>query len=253
MKEWFTLDPIDQNTCCFSEYRHWEETHCYLLRGRDRALLIDTGLGICDIKAQVDRRASLPVAAAATHIHWDHIGGHKDFPVFYAHRAELDWLQGRFPLSIQTIREMVLDRCDPPEDFDINQYQLFQGTPSRLLEDGDVIDLGGRTIQVLHTPGHSPGHLCFWDQAAGYLFTGDLVYKDTLFAYYPSTDPEAYLASLEKVAALPVKRVFPGHHSLDIGPEILPRMRDAFRELKRKGLLRHGSGVFDYGDWAVWL
>ncbi|MBD5148148.1 MAG: MBL fold metallo-hydrolase, partial [Oscillibacter sp.] len=112
---------------------------------------------------------------------------------------------------------------------------------------------GGRTIQALHTPGHSPGHLCFWAAERGYLFTGDLVYKDTLFAYYPSTDPEAYLASLEKIAALPVKRVFPAHHSLDIQPEIIIRMRDAFRQLKAEGKLRHGSGTFQYGDWAVWL
>ena len=58
-------------------------------------------------------------------------------------------------------------------------------------------------------------------KSRGYLFAGDLVYKDTLFAYYPSTDPEAYLDSLEKVEALPVKNVFPAHHSLDIQPEIL--------------------------------
>lgn len=87
----------------------------------------------------------------------------------------------------------------------------------------------------------------------GYLFTGDLVCKDTLFAYYPSTHPEAYLTSLERIAALPTKRVFPAHHTLDIQPEILARMRDVFRELKAEGKLRHGSGTFDYGDWALWI
>ena len=122
-----------------------------------------------------------------------------------------------------------------------------------MLGDGDEIDLGGRVIRVLHTPGHAPGHMCFWEPERGYLFTGDLVYKDVLFAYYPSTDPEAYLDSLEKVAALPVKQVFPAHHSLEIEPEILGRMRDVFRELKAVGKLRHGSGKFDYGDWGVWL
>ena len=95
--------------------------------------------------------------------------------------------------------------------------------------------------------------MCFWEKSRGYLFTGDLVYKDILFAYYPSTDPEAYLDSLEKVAALPVKKVFPAHHSLDIEPEILIRMREAFRNLKADGKLHHGSGTFDYGDWGVWL
>ena len=148
---------------------------------------------------------------------------------------------------------MVLDRCDPPENFDISAYQFFQGTPTRVLKDGDTIDLGGRVLQVLHTPGHSPGHMCFWEAERDWLFTGDLVYLDTLLAYYPSTDPDAYLASLEKVAALPVRRVFPAHHSLDVHPEILARMRDAFRDLKATGELHHGSGVHHYGDWAVWL
>lgn len=253
MGDWFTVDQIDENTYVISEYRHWEETHCYLLNGGQRSLLIDTGLGIENIYDEVIRLTDKPVAAVATHIHWDHIGGHKYFPDFYAHEAELDWLNGKFPLSSQTIKEMVLDRCDPPEGFDVEHYEFFQGTPTRLLSDGDVIDLGGRRIEVLHTPGHSPGHLCFWEPATGYLFTGDLVYKDVLFAYYPSTDPEAYLASLEKVAALPVGKVFPAHHSLDIQPEILGRMRDALRQLKAEGKLHHGSGTFDYGDWGIWL
>ena len=253
MSNWFTIDQIDESSFIISEYRHWEETHCYLLNGNDRSLLIDTGLGIENIYDVVKTLTDKPVTAVATHIHWDHIGGHRYFPDFYAHAEELDWLKGKFPLSIETVREMVIDRCDLPEGFDVNRYELFQGTPTRVLTDHDIIDIGGRKIEALHTPGHSPGHLCFWEPERGYLFTGDLVYKDILFAYYPSTDPEAYLASLEKVAALPVKRVFPAHHSLDIEPEILRRMRDAFRQLKTGGKLCHGSGTFRYGDWGVWL
>lgn len=250
---WFTIDSIDHDTSILSEYRHWEETHCYLLTGSVGSLLIDTGLGICSIADTVKDLTKKPVAAVATHIHWDHIGGHLSFSDFYAHELELNWLNGEFPLSIETIREMVADRCELPEGYDVGTYQFFQGTPTRVLKDGDVIDLGGRTVQVLHTPGHSPGHMCFWEQERGYLFTGDLVYKDTLLAYYPSTDPQAYLASLEKIAALPVKKVFPAHHSLDIQPELLFRMRDAFRALSAEGNLHHGSGTFHYGDWSVWL
>jgi len=252
-KPWFTIDRLDDSSYILSEYRHWEETHCYLLCGRDRALLIDTGLGIRNIYEEVRALTGLPITAVATHIHWDHIGGHRYFPDFYAHSAELDWLSGHFPLSPDAVKAMVLDRCDPPEDFRIADYQLFQGVPTRVLADGDAIDLGGRVLRVLHTPGHSPGHMCFWEEERGWLFTGDLVYLDTLLAYYPSTDPAAYLDSLERVAALPVQRVFPGHHSLDIRPEILIRMRDAFRGLKAEGKLHHGSGVQEYGDWAVWL
>lgn len=223
------------------------------MNGNNRSLLIDTGLGISNIYDEVVKLTDKPVTAVATHIHWDHIGGHKYFPDFYAHSEELDWLNGKFPLSIETIKKMVVDRCDLPNDFNVNDYIFFQGKPTKVLNDHDIIDIGGREIEVLHTPGHSPGHLCFWERNKGYLFTGDLVYKDILFAYYPSTDPEAYLTSLEKVAALPVKNVFPAHHSLDIHPEILIRMREAFRQLKADGKLHHGSGTFNYGDWGVWL
>lgn len=253
MSDWFTIDKIDEETFIISEYRHWEETHCYLLNGTERSLLIDTGLGICNIYEEVTELTDKPVTAVATHIHWDHIGGHKYFPDFYAHGEELSWLNGEFPLSDDTVRSMVVDRCELPKGFDVSGYTMFQGVPTRVLKDHDIIDIGGREIEVLHTPGHSPGHMCFWEKERGYLFTGDLVYKDTLFAYYPSTDPAAYLASLEKISGLPAAGVFPAHHSLDIKPEIIIRMRDAFRELKAKGMLRHGSGTFDYGDWAVWL
>ncbi|MGN0626923.1 MAG: MBL fold metallo-hydrolase [Oscillospiraceae bacterium] len=253
MSDWFTVDKIDGSTYIISEYRHWEETHCYLLNGAERSLLIDTGLGICNIYDEVTKLTDKPITAVATHIHWDHIGGHKYFSDFYAHGDELDWLRGKFPLPLNALKEMILDRCDPPEGYDINSYELFQGTPTRILKDGDTIDIGGRTIKVIYTPGHSPGHMCFWEKERGYLFTGDLVYKDTLLAYYPSTDPGAYLDSLEKISLLPAKRVFPGHHSLDIEPEIIIRMRNAFRELKNEGKLRHGSGTFHYGDWSLWI
>lgn len=253
MDDWFTVDQLDACTYIISEYRHWEETHCYLLNGWKYSLLIDTGLGICDIQHQVNQLTDKPVIAIATHVHWDHIGGHYFFPDFYAHEAELSWLDGEFPLTIEQIKSMVVDRCDLPGDFDVNEYKFFQGKPSRVLKNNEVIDIGDRSVQVLHTPGHSPGHMCFWEEERGYLFTGDLVYLDTLFAYFPSTDPEAYLDSLEQISGLPVKKVLPAHHSLQIQPEILFEMRDAFRQLKDDGKLCHGSGRHVFGDWAVWL
>ena len=253
MNDWFTINEIDKDTYVISEYRHWEETHCYLLNGTKRSLLIDTGLGICNISEVISELTDKPVTAIATHIHWDHIGGHKYYPDFYAHEAELDWLNGGFPQPLETIKEYVVDRCELPTDFQINEYKFFQGKPTKILHGGEHIDLGGRMVAVIHTPGHAPGYMCFWEANTGYLFTGDLVYKDTLTAWFPSTDPKAYLKSLETVSELPAKRVFPAHHSLDIQPELLTRMRKAFRELKANGKLHHGSGTFDYGDWSVWL
>jgi len=253
MSDWFTIDQIDTETFIISEYRHWEETHCYLLNGSERSLLIDTGLGICNIHNQVIKLTDNQITAVATHIHWDHIGGHEHFPDFYAHQDELSWLNGEFPMTMNQIKDMVVDRCNLPEGYSVDEYRFFQGNPTRILSDSEMIDLGGRCVQILHTPGHSPGHMCFWEKDRRYLFTGDLVYKDTLFAFFPSTDPRAYLDSLKRVSSLPVAHVFPAHHSLDIYPEILERMLSVFQKLKNEGQLKHGSGKFDYGDWAVWL
>lgn len=250
--KWFTTEKIAADTYAISEYRHPEETHCYLLCGSERCLLIDTGLGVGNIAEETARLTDKPIIAAATHIHWDHIGGHKYFKDFFAHKNELEWLNGSFPLPVAAVRKM-LSKGNLPEDFDLDGYTLFQGAPSILLTDGDKIELGGRTVTVLHTPGHSPGHMCFWEADRGFLYTGDLVYKGVLYANYPSTDPEAYLASLEKIAALPVKSVLPGHHSLEIGAGTIIEMRGAFTELKRRGKLKHGSGRFDYADWSILL
>ena len=253
MDSWFTVDAIDKDTYIISEYRHWEETHCYLLKGSERSLLIDTGLGICNISKVIEKLTDKPVTAVATHIHWDHIGGHRYYPDFYAHEAELGWLSGGFPQPLEAIKGYLVERCDLPDGYNVDDYELFQGTPTKVLHGGEIIGIGGRDIEVIHTPGHSPGHMCFWEEKHGYLFTGDLVYKGTLLAWFPSTDPAAYLNSLEMMSCVQAKKVFPAHHSLDIQPEIIQIMRDAFLQIKETGNLHHGSGVFNYDDWSVRL
>lgn len=253
MPEWFTVGRIDAQTYVISEPRHWERPHCYLLEGSERSLLIDTGLGICDISVPVSELTSKHVTAALTHAHWDHIGGLWHYGDFCAHAAELSWLTGGFPLPAAAVREMLARGGALPEGFDTAKYELFQGAPARLLEDGDVIDLGGRRIEAVHTPGHSPGHLCYYERERGYLFTGDLVYEGELYAFYPSTDPEAYLASVEKISALPVGRVLPAHFSLGVAPGLITEIRDALRCLAASGELRHGTGLHDFGRWAVEL
>ena len=115
MQDWFTIEQIDAATYIISEYRHWEETHCYLLEGTERALLIDTGLGICDISEIVSQITRKPVTAIATHIHWDHIGGHKYYSDFYAHKAELKWLDGGFPQPLEVLRGMLLTVVNCPK------------------------------------------------------------------------------------------------------------------------------------------
>ena len=83
MGDWFTTESLDGDTYILSEDRHWEHTHCYLLNGSARSLLIDTGLGIGDLNGLVRDLTDRPVVAVATHAHWDHIGGHSGFPCLF--------------------------------------------------------------------------------------------------------------------------------------------------------------------------
>lgn len=76
---WLQVGQIEEDTYVISENKHWEETHCYLLLGSKKALLIDTGLGVANIRQVIDNITDLPVEVVTTHIHWDHIGGHKYF------------------------------------------------------------------------------------------------------------------------------------------------------------------------------
>ncbi len=252
MENWFTVERIDSDTFVISEYKHPEETHCYLLCGSDKCLLVDTGLGVGDISDIVGQLTDRPIIAAAKQIHWDHIGGYDRFDTICVHSEETKWLVGGFPLPVEAVRRLLAEG-DLPNGLMINKYTVFQGVPSRILADSDKIELGGRTIEVLHTPGHSPGHMCFWEEGRGYLFTGDLIYRGTLYASYPSTDPAEYLRSVERVAELPVERIFPGHHSLDIRPEIITEIRDGLRRLNDEGMLLHGSGAHCFGGWSIRL
>ncbi len=251
-ENWFTVEKIDDTTYAISEYEHWEETHCYLLCGSQKAALIDTGLGVANIQNVVADLTSLPIEVFTTHVHWDHIGGHKYYEKFAVHKEETEWIATKFPLPLQVvINNLTCKSCNFPESFDISNYQIFQGTPQRILQEGDCIDLGNRELVVIHTPGHSPGHCCFYEPGRKYLYAGDLIYCGCLDAFYPTTDPKLYLQSLRKVKKLDINKILPGHHRLDVPTDIVARMEQAFAKLEQEDKLQHGAGIFEFVDFQI--
>lgn len=252
MDNWFTVEQIDRQTFAISEYRHWEETHCYLLCGDTKALLIDTGLGVSDIKKITDELTPLPVTVVTTHAHWDHIGGHRYFDDIAVHELEKGWLADRFPLPLEAVRSNLLKPpCDLPSDFDPDDYRIFRGEPRSILHGEDLLDLGGRIIKVIHTPGHSPGHCCFYDMGRKYLFSGDLIYEGCLFAFYPTTDPLLFYKSVKDIRRYDISRVLPGHHRLDIPVSLIDDIEAGFSRLEENGQLWQGAGIFDFGDFRI--
>lgn len=252
MADWFTVEAIDDNIFAISEYRHWEETHCYLICGTEKSVLIDTGLGIGNIKTVVDSLTPLPVMAVTTHVHWDHIGGHKYFDNIAVHEAEKDWLSVRFPIPLEAVkRNLMCKACNFPKDFILDDYQIFTGIPQWILHDGDWLDLGNRKLMAIHAPGHSPGHCCFYEPDRKYLFSGDLIYEGCLDAFYPSTDPQLFWESVRKIQNLSINRILPGHHQLSIPVDIIDKIENGFSQLSDEGKLIQGNGVFDFGDFQI--
>ena len=251
---WFTVEAIDEDTYVISEYKHSEETHCYLLLGKDSALLIDTGLGVTNIQEVVCKITTLPVMVAVTHVHWDHIGGHKFFNNFAVHENELEWISEKFPLPLEVVKNNLSNKNNNfPVDFNIENYTIFQGKPKRILHDNDEIELGKRIVRVIHTPGHSPGHCCFYEEERKYLYSGDLIYKGRLDMFYPSTNPEDFLQSISKVNIFDIRRILPGHHSMEISTPIITEIKMALDDLKKDGNLEQGKGVYEFGDFQIHL
>lgn len=254
---WFTVEAIDGSTYAISEYGHWEKVHSYLLLGQDYAALIDTGIGIGNMKKVVEQLTSLPIKVITTHVHWDHIGSHQHFNEIYVHELEADWLINGIPgLPLEQIRRDVgRDLTLPlPKGFVLDNYEPFRGKPTGLLRDGDTLDLGNRMITFIHTPGHSPGHLCIYEEERGYLYTADLIYKGTLYAFYPTTDPYQFVHSVEKISQIEyITKILPGHNELVLDQNFLAQVNQACQLLLQKGLARHGTGIHEYKHFKIYF
>lgn len=255
MDEWFEIEKIDDETYAISEYGHWEKVHSYLLIGKKSALLIDTGLGIGNIKKQVDKLTKLPVIVVTTHVHWDHIGGHGLFNDIYVHKNDAEWLRRGIPVPINVIKRNIIAEpfsIKPPLEFNIDNYKIYTGEPTRILNDDDIIDIGSRKIRIIHTPGHSPGHICLFEEEKGYLYTGDLVYKGTLYAFYPSTDPILFKQSIDKISSLKeVTKILPAHNELNVEVNLVSNIKNAFKDIEDKDKLKQGNGIFEFVDFKI--
>lgn len=252
---WFTVEEIDSTTYAISEYGHWEKVHSYLLIGTNQAVLIDTGLGISNIKTITDQLTKLPIIVITTHVHWDHIGSHGEFTTIYVHENDSKWLTYGLPLPLIQIRKDVSrDITVPlPIDFDMNNYIPYTGEPTKELKGGEIIDFGNRFLEILHTPGHSPGHIAVYEEDRGYLFTGDLLYDTTpIYAFYPSTNPIDLVRSLEYISSIHnVTKIYGGHNTLGLNASLLQEIKYAVQYLKENELIRFGTGIHEFNGFKI--
>jgi glyoxylase-like metal-dependent hydrolase (beta-lactamase superfamily II) len=214
------------------------------VRGRDRDLIVDTGSGLSPLRIAIADLCDKPVMAIATHIHYDHVGGLHEFDTRLMHRIEAPRMNpyrefhpiraSEFPKSF---REYLASR-DPARDdllldalpiagWQADDYRIASAAPTRLLEAGDVVDLGDRTFEVLHLPGHSPGSIGLWERHSGILFSGDAIYDGPLLDMLPDSSVQDYIATMKQLRTLPVTIVHGGHEP-SFGRERMVALADAY-------------------------
>ncbi|MDQ7793280.1 MAG: MBL fold metallo-hydrolase [bacterium] len=234
-KSWFDLREIHPGVWSLSEPGHLEEVISYLVLGRDRAVLVDTGMGIGDLRRAVLRLTRLPILVVNTHADFHHCGANHEYQEVAAHAAEVPRIERGW--SPEEVAEAMLPHkiwAPLPAGFDPGEYRVEPSSVTRLLAEGDDIELGGRRLRVLETPGHTPGSLCLWDEHNSILFTGDTLSPTAMSAAGSDSDPEQLLESMTRLAQLAgeVARICPGHHQAPLGPDFLAEAAEAVSRVR---------------------
>jgi glyoxylase-like metal-dependent hydrolase (beta-lactamase superfamily II) len=133
--------------------------------------------------------------------------------------------------------------CGPlPAGFDPRAYRTRPFRITNWLHGGEKIDLGGRVLEMILTPGHTPDSISLWDAQNGLLFTGDMYYQGPIYLYRPETDLDAYEASIKKMNALGAKLLLPAHNIPVGDPAVLPRVLAAMEQVRSGKIKPEKSG-----------
>jgi len=212
---WYRVQRLADEVTLIDEpfIKQFYRCNIWHLRGRDRDLLVDSGMGVVSLRAQVPLVTERPVVCVASHSHFDHIGAHHEFAERAIHVAEAGLLarpDRKGVLVDPYVTDEIFERL-PPAPYRSETYDVKGAPATRLLADGDVIDLGDRALEVIHTPGHSPGGIALFERRTGILFAGDLVYDGPLIEDCYHSDAADYERSMRRLLALPVQVVHGGH------------------------------------------
>jgi glyoxylase-like metal-dependent hydrolase (beta-lactamase superfamily II) len=248
---WFERRRVDDDITLLWEPHVDRLIRCNIwhVRGRDRDLLVDTGLGIVSLTKAARDLFGKPVVAVATHTHYDHVGGLHEFATRLVHGAEAammanftdfatlrtadldpEILAGLRAIGLAQAEELIT--AYPDAGYDPASYRVRSVPPTRIVEEGDAVDLGDRRFEVLHLPGHSPGSIGLWEAATGTLFSGDAIYDGVLIDDLPTSDVADYIRTMRRLRELPVRTVHGGHKP-SFGRERLVAIIDDY--LERKG------------------
>lgn len=214
-EHWFEVRRLDDGISLIHEpyIRPFYRCNLWHIQGRERDALIDSGSGLVSLREQLPWLTERPLLAVASHTHFDHIAGHHEFAERLVHPAEADILAA--PDGANTLATAFVDdamfEAHPDCPLCYAEYRVHAAPATRLIEDGDVLDLGNRVLEVLHTPGHSPGGISLWEARSGTLFSGDILYDGPLIEDAYHSNLADYARSLQRLRRLPVRAVHGGH------------------------------------------
>jgi glyoxylase-like metal-dependent hydrolase (beta-lactamase superfamily II) len=238
---WFEVYKVSPGVFAIYEPHQSEETISYLIVGTKQALLFDTGMGIADVHKVVSQLTSRPVVVLNSQTHNDHVGGNWQVIVY---GMDTDFTRANAKGAREAAQEEIApgEICgDLPKGFNAATYQTKPWRISLFVHDGFKINLGGRTLEIIATPGHTPDAISLIDRANGLLFTGDTYYPAPIWLFRPETDLDAYVASVKKLAALesgnverrvPLKLVLGAHNVPFAEPSVLPRLVAAIEAVR---------------------
>ncbi|MGF1611285.1 MAG: MBL fold metallo-hydrolase [Kiloniellales bacterium] len=199
----------------------------WLAQGRDCSLLVDTGTGIAPLRATLSARLEQPIKAIALNCFYDHAGGLYEFEEVLAHeadRAAIEAPDGTTSVADDYVSDGMLLAL-PWAGYSTVGYAMRPASVTRSLQDGDAIDLGDRVFEVIHTPLPTAGSICLWEAATGSLFTSDVLFQGPEGFELAPRNREYAAMTAERLRALPVERVYPGHYAA-FGRETMDRLLD---------------------------
>jgi len=242
---WFEIYKVAPATYAIYEPHQAEETISYLIVGNKQALLFDTGMGIGNIRRVTAQLTARPVVVLNSHTHNDHVGGNWQFGFVYG--MDTDFTRANAKGAREDAQSEIgagMICGDLPKNFDTRTYATKPWRISLAVHNGFKINLGGRTLEIVATPGHTPDAICLLDRANGLLFTGDTYYPAPIWLFRPETDLDAYVASVQRLAELaPQLKLVLGAHNVPIAePSVLPRLLAAIRDVRSgKGTVKTES------------
>lgn len=233
---WFHTYQAAPGVFALVESDQYQEAIAYLIVGRSRALLFDSGIGVVPIRPVVEQLTRLPVTVVNSHSHFDHVGGNHEFDRVLSMDTPFTRIKMRGRPHDGLASEVApASFCHgAPAGLDTAAFRSQPWKSSGVIADGTLMDLGGRVVEIVGAPGHTPDGVALLDRTNRLLFTGDNFYESTIWLYAAETNLDDYIASMTRLVALAtgVTQLLPAHNTANVDPSRLAVVLAAARKLR---------------------